>query len=445
MSATFFPATDPQRPYLKARVKGGTYYVTRKPKPYSLGTKDLKEAQAEYDRTIGKERPTRGDIRCQEAWDAWIVSHKLRPNSRSNYQSAWDLYCKHIIGGELVSKVTVEQIIRILTEAANGISAKTGKPVGESRQTGIYVALSAFFTSMTKEPTRYRDDSPVKKIGHHKPDSPISKAVKPDEVLSLEQVDALVAACVPPTQRWRDILFAKQMALLIYILAFGGMRIGEALGLMLTDLIEDGNFGEWRIEKQVTRRTRRDKAVPNPENENPNTWHGPLKNEEGEVGDRLRFVPIMTAEVRRRVDAYIAEGLEGGWLKPGGLLFPTTTGKPRLVSGVDERFKPIREAVGLTKAQGRRKDTVIHHFRHTFASWLLESGAYSVEEIAGLIGDTIKTTVDRYAHLANRTFRNAKAVNAMAVRHGLQPEPVADNVIQFPSTAGGHSVKVAEA
>lgn len=427
MAATFGPA-QPGRLFLKQRLPAGNWYITRKPER-SLKTADLLEAERRYDKEMGKIPPKRGDIRNAEAFKFWIANNGLDPSTQDLWQGVWDGYCADKLGGLLVSEVTVDHIIEIKNRAETHISRTTGKLLGPSRVSQVTTVLSSYFNSQTKMPTRYRDDNPVSHLGKLRPKGAISKAVGVHEVLSREQVDLLVSKVdLPLRARWSDKLFAKQMVLLIYVLAFGGMRIGEALALHISDLLEDGNHGEWRVEKQVDRK--RDK-------DNPTTWVKTPKNEkEGAIGDRVRHVPIMTAELRLRINDYIEEGLEGGWLKPGGLLFVTETGKPRLVTGVDKRFAKIRDAAGLTVENGRRKNTVIHHLRHTFCSWLLESGEYSVEEIAGLIGDSIEVCRARYAHLANRKLVNAKAVRAMAIRHGEHVEPApapvapaADNVI----------------
>lgn len=424
MAATFGPAVEGFK-YLKPRLSNGIYYDTEKPER-TLGTKDLAEAIVAYEKGRAKIPAERGDIKNKEAFAFWIENHGLDKATKKLWQSAWDIYCADKLDGLLVSKVDVKHIIFIQNRAAKHVSTTTGKVIGVPRRQQIETMLSSYFTAQTKMPTRYRDDNPVAQLGTLRTKKADSGAVGIHEVLSKEQVELLVSKVdIPVRGRFADVLCAKQMVLLIYVLAYGGMRLGEALALHVDDLLEDGNFGEWRIEKQVDRS--RDK-------DNPLTWLKQRKGEEGEIGSKVRYVPIMTAELRQRLDDYIAEGLAEGWLKPGGILFPTENGKPRLVTGTDRRFSRVRDAAGLTKANGRRKNTVLHHLRHTFASWLLESGEYSVEEIAGLIGDTIETCRKRYAHLATRKLTNAKAVRAMAIRHGLDTPtapvaPAASNVV----------------
>jgi integrase len=431
MSATFGPAV-PGRMYLKPRLKSGVYYNTKKPER-TLGTTDLEEAIREYDKSMAKIPPKRGDIRNKEAFAFWIKNAGLGETTQELWQGVWGTYCARFLDGLLVSQVDVEKIIEIKNAAEAHVSVKTGRLVGPSRVSQVTTMLSSYFTSQTKLPTRYRDTNPVADLGNLRPARAKSKPVTVHEVLSKEQVELLVASVqLPKRARPMDVLLAKQMRLLIYVLAYGGMRIGEALALTLDDLVEDGNHGEWRIEKQVNRHRDLDR---------PSSWFVEVKtekdSEEGTVGATVRFVPVMTPELRGLIDAYIAEGLEERWLRPGGLLFPTPKGTPRLVTSVDERFKAVREIAGLTVEHGRRKNTVIHHLRHTFASWLLESGEYSIEGIALLIGDSLQVCIDRYAHLSNRKLTNAKAVRAMAIRHGVEEPvapltPAASNVIAFP-------------
>jgi integrase len=431
MSATFSPLLDESRPFMRTRLDSGTYYCTRKPRPFSLGTKDRKEAEVEYDRKIGQERPSKGDVRNQQAFSDWIEKKKkkLEQTTIDLYEGVWKLYCKDVIGGKLVQEVKKEHIQRIYKQAEQRESAKTGEPISEARRKHIDVCLSSYFNSMTREPTHYRDDNPVEKLGDERPVGSISGNVSEDEVLSAEEVEhlAAIAAVVSHPNRFDEVLMARQLELLIYVLAYGGMRLGEALALELDDLRDDEEHGEWFIWKKLAEKRNLD---------DPTTWFGKLKGKPGKIGDRVRYVPIMNAWLRERIDGYVAEGLKDGWLKPGGLLFPTTKGKPRTVSGIDGRFERVRDAAGFG-AEDRGMATVLHHLRHTFASWLLESGEYDIEGIALLIGDTVKVCNDRYAHLGSRTKQNAKARKAMAVRHGAAvvpaPEPAApaaSNVVQ---------------
>jgi integrase len=430
MSATFHPAPDATRPFLKPRIIGGTFYNTKKPER-SLGTKDLKEAQVLYDRLIGRKPPKRGNIRNAEAFDHFLKTHKMSPATHPLYEGIWRLYCGRL-HGMFVSKVEPEHIIEVLEGARNNVSATTGRPLSEDRLNHIYVGLSAYFTAVSKEPTRYRDDNPVTKIGPYRPDTTVSGSVGVEEVLSLEEVRRLAAtAALPLGTRPSEVLFARQMEVLIWVLAYSGMRLGEALALQQGDLrppSASARFGEWKIERQVA--LERD-------NNDPTSWFATLKGQEGTIGSKLRFVPIMNAELRERLDSYIAEGLEAGWLKPGGLIFPTSLGRPRTVGSVGHKLREIKRRAGF------ERKLVAHHLRHTFVSWLLESGQVKIDRIALMVGHSVEVCRVRYAHLGDRSAVNEAMINAMAARHGEPapaPTPVApavevepvSNVIQFP-------------
>lgn len=64
-------------------------------------------------------------------------------------------------------------------------------------------------------------------------------------------------------------------------------------------------------------------------------------------------------------------------------------------------FERARAAIG-------RPDVHFHDLRHTFASWVVQSGA-SMKAVKELLGHTTMATTDRYAHLAPEHLRAAVA------------------------------------
>src|SRR5262245_30202087 len=198
MSATFGDAA-PGRQFLKPRLDSGVYYITPKPHVRSLGTKDRQEAERLYDQAMGKELPTRGDVRCRDAFEGWISQgFGLSHNTVKLYRGVWDRYCQHVLGGLFVQQVKVEHILRIYNEARTGVTTADGKPVSEDRIAHIHVCLSSFFSDMTREPTRYRDSNPVAHVGAYGPQKEGRGAVGTDEVLTLEEVETLIEAAGEP-------------------------------------------------------------------------------------------------------------------------------------------------------------------------------------------------------------------------------------------------------
>jgi integrase len=104
----------------------------------------------------------------------------------------------------------------------------------------------------------------------------------------------------------------------------------------------------------------------------------------------------------------------------------TKTGRPRMIPLPKAVLEiALRLPLGLSDQQLRlsfeaarnalgRPDLHFHDLRHTYASWLVQSGVHllSVQE---LLGHSTVTTTERYSHLAPEHLR--EAVRAMEARH----------------------------
>jgi len=95
--------------------------------------------------------------------------------------------------------------------------------------------------------------------------------------------------------------------------------------------------------------------------------------------------------------------------KAGGeredLVFPGRDGIK--ISSISDTFERIVRDLGFnTGITDRRHKVVFHTLRHTYASWLIESGVdlYTVKKLMG--HSTIAMT-ERYSHLGNNTLQNA--------------------------------------
>lgn len=87
------------------------------------------------------------------------------------------------------------------------------------------------------------------------------------------------------------------------------------------------------------------------------------------------------------------------------LVFPSRTGER--IGEMSNTFQIVVDRLGLNDGvTDRRQKVVFHTLRHTFASWLVESGVdlYTVKELMG--HGTIAMT-ERYSHLAPDTLRRA--------------------------------------
>jgi site-specific recombinase XerD len=90
------------------------------------------------------------------------------------------------------------------------------------------------------------------------------------------------------------------------------------------------------------------------------------------------------------------------------------------ITSVSQTFDRVVKGLGLNKGvTDPRQKVVFHTLRHTYASWLVESGVdlYTVKELMG--HSTIALT-ERYSHLGNNTLQNAVKVLEKSMKSGSQ-------------------------
>ena len=112
---------------------------------------------------------------------------------------------------------------------------------------------------------------------------------------------------------------------------------------------------------------------------------------------RSRHVP-MTETIK---DVFL--GINGG--ASGDLLFPGKNGKVR--QSMSDTFERIVHSIGLNAGiTDPRQKVVFHTLRHTYASWLVESGTdlFVVKE---LLGHRSISMTERYSHLGPNTLKSA--------------------------------------
>jgi len=91
--------------------------------------------------------------------------------------------------------------------------------------------------------------------------------------------------------------------------------------------------------------------------------------------------------------------------EPEDLVFPRRDGSKRTT--ISNSFSRAVDAVGLnSNVVDNRMKVVFHTLRHTYASWLVESGEslYTVKE---LMGHSTLAMTERYSHIGNNTLQNA--------------------------------------
>ena len=87
------------------------------------------------------------------------------------------------------------------------------------------------------------------------------------------------------------------------------------------------------------------------------------------------------------------------------LVFPARGGGK--ITEISNAFDRSLDALGLNEGvTDRRMKVVFHTLRHTYASWLVQSGEnlYTVKE---LMGHSTLAITERYSHLAKGTLQDA--------------------------------------
>ncbi len=107
------------------------------------------------------------------------------------------------------------------------------------------------------------------------------------------------------------------------------------------------------------------------------------------------------------------------------LVFPSRTGER--IGEISNTFQIVVDSLGLNDGvTDRRQKVVFHTLRHTFASWLVESGVnlYTVKELMG--HGTIAMT-ERYSHLAPDTLRRA----VRTLENGMRTATATGNAVRL--------------
>jgi integrase len=166
---------------------------------------------------------------------------------------------------------------------------------------------------------------------------------------------------------------------LFLVMAFCGLRIGEALGLQWPDV--DVSRRRLFIRRQVIWRRKKDCLAGQPR------WE--IREPKSEAGKRVVEIP---GPLVRFIEAHQEE--QNGGPNPLSLVFPSEDGTPLYPGNVRRRyFAPALKAIGV---QGIRP----HDFRRTFIALHVEAGTHPKLVQTRVGHSNIKLTMDVYGKLA---------------------------------------------
>lgn len=271
----------------------------------------------------------------EEWWRLHVVPN-LSANTRKNYTYVWNKHCLPRLGGHKLRNITPSVITRFCAELKR---AGAGEPT-------IIKALTVLQSILTLAVTEERIDSnPVTKI--KKPNQAMARKVEPYPPLTVEQLRDLVGE--------RD-------ATLISLLAYAGVRPGEALALTWADI----GAKSIRIER----------AVALGEKKKTKTYS-------------QRTIKLMHPLAQDLTEWQLASGTRQG------TIFPRQDGEPW--QDYDWRnwrkrtWRPVATKLGLV-------DSRPYDLRHSFVSLLIQEGQ-TVVEVARQAGHSAETCLRYYAHV----------------------------------------------
>ncbi|AAS94720.1 tyrosine-type recombinase/integrase [Nitratidesulfovibrio vulgaris] len=128
----------------------------------------------------------------------------------------------------------------------------------------------------------------------------------------------------------------------------------------------------------------------------------------------INFTDKQHKRARVHADGDIFEMLAEFVGAPGELLFPTADGRRQ--RRVSSTFSRTVERLGLNAGiTDDRQRITFHTWRHTFASWLAQSGQVTLQELMGLMRHKTLSMTLRYAHLIPSQQREKLSIVGQAL------------------------------
>jgi integrase len=285
-----------------------------------------------------------------ERWEAEILPSQ-KPSSQRAVRSHLRMYIVPELGKVRLEQFGVENQQTFIARMAPRASKKA-----VSRKTVLNV-LGTLSTILTTARDWGYSCSELDTSKLHLP----ARGMKCEaRLFTVEQLQKILAIAEEP---WRT---------LYCILAFDGLRAGEALGLKWDDV--DLDRGLLHVRRSA--------------------WYGQLQTAKSEGSETVLPIPEALAAVLKNFRAQ--------WKpNPQNLLFVTRNGRPPSSNKVVEYYLwALLDALGIPRCG-------LHAFRHTHTALLLDSGASPKVAQRQLRHSDARTTLEIYGHLIGDAHRQA--------------------------------------
>jgi integrase len=281
-----------------------------------------------------------------------LVEADRRPNTLEKYKNYFSKITSEM-GNTLLSKVSAYQIQHFYSQLKiKGLSPSSRQHIHD------------FFNASLKRALRLGliDRNPMEAV-----DRPRGGRITQPRALSAEEVQRLLDAA--KEERYRDAL---------YLIVTVGLRIGEAVGLLWSDLEEDRLF------------IRRTASLIRG-----NVMLGPPKTERSK---RNFYLPrdVMVMLEHQKYLQTIELSMIGE--RPHHM-FCTSQGTAINPNNLRRAYRRMVENAGLSKLR-------VHDLRHTFTTLARDAGL-DLEVVASVLGQDPRVTLEVYSHVTEKRKRKA--------------------------------------
>jgi integrase len=289
----------------------------------------------------------------------YLARNDLRESTRVLYAGLWRHHLARTWGDVPVDEVT--------PAAVRSWHAKAGRTTGPTALAQSYRLLRAILNVAVADEVIASNPCRLRGAGTSKPSRP-SRALTAAEALQLAE------------RLGKDRRTERYRALLL-VLAFGGLRFGEATALRRSDVLPGGRV---RVERSV-RRVGSEWVVGEPKTD---------------AGHRIVTLPAAVAAVlEEHLQKYVSAS-------PDSLLFSTSSGGYLPRSNWNSTFRRAANAIGLPAVRP-------HELRHTGATLAAATGA-TTKELMRRLGHSSPAAALLYQHAADdRDADIARALDAM--------------------------------
>ncbi len=294
--------------------------------------------------------PDRGKVTLEKWARGWLANRTdLKPKTRASYQGLLNSLILPEFGRIPLSAIRPMAVEQWVAELTRQRSRLTGDPLSESRVRQAYGLLSSMLESAVAKEHLHRN--PCRGV-ENVPAMPDREM----EFLTAEEVKSLAREITPP------------YGVLVYTLAYGGLRWAEAVGLKV---------------KRVDLLRRKLTIAETLSEVNGELVWTVTKNRQNRV-----------VEVPGFVRDYLRDHIAGK--EPEDLVFTSPKGKALRGTFRRRTWDPAVEKADLSPT------VTPHTLRHTCASLLYHRGATPLEISRHLGHKNLRVTLDTYTHLFDK-------------------------------------------